>query len=285
MIADVEIVKPGLSTTIQDEGRFGFSKYGVPKSGAMDQVSFGFANLILGNPKNSACIEWTIQPPVLKFHEETTIVLTGGETDAFLNDKKIEMYREIRVLKNDILKVNFCKKGIYGYVGIKGGFFSEEVLCSRSFYKSITPRFRLDKNDKIPYQSSSDYRDHFSTISPPLFLGNSNELEVYKGPEFDMLNDAQKSKVLESVFTISNTINRMAIQLEEKIPNILSSIITSPVLPGTIQLTPSGSLIVLMRDCQTTGGYPRVLQLTETAINHIAQKRMKEKCSFKLIEF
>ncbi|PKV51997.1 biotin-dependent carboxylase-like uncharacterized protein [Aquimarina sp. MAR_2010_214] len=285
MIADVEIVKPGLFTTIQDEGRFGFSKYGVPKSGAMDQVAFGFANLILGNAKNDACIEWTIQPPVLKFSEATTIVLTGGETDAFLNDQKIEMYREIKVLKNDILKLNSCKKGMYGYVGIKNGFLSKEVLRSRSFYKSITPQFRLGKNDKIPYQSSANYKGHFSTISPPLFLENSNALEVYKGPEFDMLNEEQKSKVLESIFTISNTINRMAIQLEEKISNTLPSIITSPVLPGTIQLTPSGNLIVLMRDCQTTGGYPRILQLTETAINHIAQKRMKEKCAFKLIEF
>jgi biotin-dependent carboxylase-like uncharacterized protein len=285
MITNVEIIKPGLFTTIQDKGRFGFSKYGVPKSGAMDQVAFGFANLILGNAKNSACIEWTIQPPVLKFHDTTTIVLTGGETDAFLNNKKIEMYREIKVLKNDILKINFCKKGVYGYVGIKNGFLSEEVLHSRSFYKLITSRFRLDKGDKILYQSSSNYKDHFSTISPPLFLENSHALKAYKGSEFDMLNEDQKSKILATVFTISNTINRMAIQLEEKIPNTLPSIITSPVLPGTIQLTPSGSLIVLMRDCQTTGGYPRVLQLTETAINHIAQKRMKEKCSFRLIEF
>ncbi|WP_438424289.1 biotin-dependent carboxyltransferase family protein [Aquimarina macrocephali] len=285
MIGNVEIVKPGLFTTIQDEGRFGFSKYGVPKSGAMDQVSFGFANLILGNAKNAACIEWTIQPPVLKFGETTTIVLTGGETDAFLNDQKIEMYREVKVLKDDILKINFCKKGMYGYVGIKDGFLSDEVLHSRSFYKSITPQFRLNKNDKISYQSGSDYTDHFSAISPPLFLENSNTLEVYKGPEFDMLNEGQKSRLFDSFFTISNTINRMAIQLEEKISNTLPSIITSPVLPGTIQLTPSGSLIVLMRDCQTTGGYPRVLQLTETSINHIAQKRMKEKCSFGLIEF
>ena len=108
---------------------------------------------------------------------------------------------------------------------------------------------------------------------------------MYKGPEFDALNEDQKSKVLDAFFTISNTINRMAIQLEEKIANTLPSIITSPVLPGTIQLTPSGKLIVLMRDCQTTGGYPRVLQLSENSINHIAQKRMKEKCGFKLIEF
>ena len=134
MIGGVEILKPGLFTTIQDEGRFGFSKYGVPKSGAMDQVSFGFANLIVGNEKNAACIEWTIQPPVLKFHEATIIVLTGGQTDAFLNDKKMEMYREIQVFKNDILKINFCKKGVYGYVGIKNGFLSEKVLHSRSFY-------------------------------------------------------------------------------------------------------------------------------------------------------
>ena len=76
----------------------------------------------------------------------------------------------------------------------------------------------------------------------------------------------------------------MAYQLSPLFDNDLKSILTGPVLPGTVQLTPSGKLIVLMRDCQTTGGYPRVLQLTESAINLLSQKKEKDKIVFKLVE-
>lgn len=283
MIGKAKIIKAGLFTTIQDEGRFGFSKFGVPRSGAMDKLSFGLANSLLGNSKNAACIEWAFQPPILQFLESTEIVLTGAEADPFLNDVKIDMYRKISIAKNDILKFNFCKNGIYGYVGISNGFSTSLVLKSRSFYKSITSSYRLENETILSYQKSNIHDNQLSNISVPSLFDNTKELEVYKGPEFELLSKDQQSFLLDNSFTISGTINRMAIQLEEKLDNDLPSILTSPVLPGTVQLTPSGILIVLMRDCQTTGGYPRVLQLSEMSINRIAQKRMKEKCDFKLI--
>ncbi len=282
MIGKVKILKAGFFTTIQDEGRFGFSKYGVPRSGAMDKLSFEFANSLLGNDKNAACIEWTFQPPVLQFLEHTEIVLTGAEVDAFLNDVKIDMYKKITITKNDILKFSFCRKGVYGYVGIKNGFTTPLVLKSRSFYKSITSCFRLENKTILPYQKSDTQDSPLSNVSVPVLFDNTKELEVYKGPEFDLLSKEQQSFLLNTSFVISNTINRMAIQLEGKLYNDLLSMLTSPVLPGTVQLTPSGTLIVLMRDCQTTGGYPRILQLSEMSINQIAQKRMKDKCRFKL---
>ena len=87
-----------------------------------------------------------------------------------------------------------------------------------------------------------------------------------------MLNDIQKEQIKNQVFTISNLNNRMGYQLKEPIKNYLTQLLTSAVLPGTVQLTPSGKLIVLMRDCQVTGGYPRILQLSRNAINVLAQK-------------
>ncbi|WP_109436512.1 biotin-dependent carboxyltransferase family protein [Aquimarina sp. AU119] len=283
MTGGVKILKAGFFTTIQDGGRFGFSKYGVPRSGAMDKLSYGLANSLLGNDKNSACIEWTFQPPVLHFFENTEIVLTGAEADAFLNDLKIDMYKKIRIVKDDILKFKSCRKGVYGYVGISKGFSTPMILKSKSFYKSITSDYRLENDAILPYKINNIFERQLSTISIPILFDSTQKLEVYKGPEFDHLSKDQQSFLFDNSFTISNTINRMAIQLEEKLYNDLPSMLTSPVLPGTVQLTPSGTLIILMRDCQTTGGYPRVLQLSEMSINIIAQKRMKERCSFKLI--
>jgi len=101
-----------------------------------------------------------------------------------------------------------------------------------------------------------------------------------KGPEFNLLSDAQQKILTKNLFTISNDNNRTGYRLEEQVKNNLDSILTSGVLPGTVQLTPSGVLIVLMRDCQVTGGYPRVLQLTESAINQMAQKTTHDTFQF-----
>ncbi len=285
MMGKVKIIKPGFFTTVQDKGRFGFSKYGVPKSGAMDQLSFDMANSLLGNDQNAACIEWTMQPPVLQFSEPTAVSLTGAFTTAFLNGNTVEMCRRILVHPGDVLKMNYCKKGVYGYVGIKSGFLTPEVLNSRSFYTSITDQQLLKKNTEVPYASFDTFEKQFSSLSMNFSIDTSSLLRAYKGPEFGQLTGEQKKMLQNADFTISNTRNRMAIQLNERVLNNLSPIITAPVLPGTVQLTPSGQLIVLMRDSQTTGGYPRVLQLTDTAINSIAQKQTGQKLSFNVINF
>ncbi len=283
MTANVKILKPGLLTTIQDRGRLGYAQYGVPQSGAMDQLSYKFANSLLGNQSNAACIEWTFQPPVLQFSEPTEVVLTGANASAFLNGSKVHSYRRIQVQRNNVLKMDFCKTGVYGYIAIKGGFLSPTALSSKSFYKSVTPQHILIKNDMIPYTAVTTFENHFSNIVVNQSIESDQELEVFRGAEFDLLSDQQKTFITNHQFTISNTINRMAIRLEEKLHNQIPSMLTGPVLPGTVQLTPSGVLVILMRDCQTTGGYPRILQLSESAMDQIAQKRMKQRCSFRLI--
>ncbi len=283
MIGNIKVLQTNFFATIQDQGRFGFSKYGVPKSGAMDQISLAIANLLLNNDENAACIEFAFQDLVLKFSEATIIVLTGAYVDAFLNKKKVKMYRRISVQKNDVLAVYNYRKGVYGYVGIVGGFLSPLVLNSRSYYKTITASFYLKKNNKLIYNGRGEYKEQlFSTISESLFFRDYETLKVYPGPEFFLLSEEQQVILSDSYFTISKNYNRMAIVLEEHLTNTFASMLTGPVLPGTVQLTPSGSLIVLMRDCQTTGGYPRILQLSEPAINHIAQKQVGDRFRFKL---
>ena len=114
---------------------------------------------------------------------------------------------------------------------------------------------------------------------------NVKELEVSKGPEYDLLDSVSQQNITKQLFTISSLNNRMAYQLEEKIVHRLPEIWTSPVLPGTVQLTPIGTLIILMRDAQVTDGYPRVLQLSNSALNIVAQKRKKDILDFTLKSF
>ncbi|MBQ4805293.1 biotin-dependent carboxyltransferase family protein [Aquimarina sp. MMG015] len=284
MKGKVELLSSGMYTTIQDGGRFGYSKYGVPKSGAMDLLSFFLANAILNNDENSAVIEWTVVPPVLKFHGDTIVSITGVICDPYLNDVRCKMNSQIKIVNGDVLKFKNVRNGVYGYVGIFSGFLSEFVLGSRSQYNQITKFSRLFKNDMIAYDRISRFSTSNSLISNTVFWNELDSLHVYKGPEFDMLSETQKDILLNHDFTISDIRNRMAISLEESLENDLSSMLSSPVLPGTVQLTPSGRLIVLMRDCQTTGGYPRILQLTKESINVIAQKRTGDQMCFTIVD-
>ncbi|WP_299222292.1 biotin-dependent carboxyltransferase family protein [uncultured Aquimarina sp.] len=282
MIGSLEVISSGLYTTIQDGGRQGFSEFGVPRSGVMDRQSFFLANAILNNDENCAVIEWTMIPPVLKFYENTIISITGAVCIPFLNNEEKKMNCQLQIKKGDVLKLKNITNGVCGFVGIKFGFQSEVVLKSRSQYKMITASSRLQKNDVIPYKKRVDFSTRYTSVNQSVFWNKSKVIHAFEGPDFDLLSERQQSDLLHMDFTISRDRNRMAIPLDELLENDLDSMLTSPVLPGTVQLTPSGQLIILMRDCQTTGGYPRVLQLTKDAINSIAQKRMGEQIKFEL---
>jgi allophanate hydrolase subunit 2 len=194
------------------------------------------------------------------------------------------MNSRIRVSKNDILSFGKINFGVRCYLSVKDGFKTKNVLKSNSFYQNITEDYIIRKNeilliDKVENRLKSTntsikvLKSHFET----------KEIKCFKGPEYDLLEDHQKEQLINQLFTISNDNNRMGYRLNETIQNNLSSILTSAVLPGTVQLTPSGKLIVLMKDCQVTGGYPRVLQLTEKAIAILSQKTTHNRLKFILI--
>ena len=140
----------------------------------------------------------------------------------------------------------------------------------------------MKDGDEIPFDETLIFEAPISEVK----IKNHFEhdyLEVNKGPEYDMLTDKQLESLFAKSFTISKANNRMAYQLSELIDGHNSSMLTSGTLPGTVQLTPAGRLIILMKDGQTTGGYPRILQLTEEAICTLAQKKFGDELTFKLL--
>jgi biotin-dependent carboxylase-like uncharacterized protein len=278
----IEILKTGMYDSIQDFGRMGYQEFGVPMSGVMDRYSATLANSILGNPSHTAVLESTIVGPHLKFNHETAICISGADMNAKLNDLELRTNAVYRVKQGDVLKLGKCNYGCRGYLAVLGGFQTEEQIGSLSMYKGITANYRLVKGDVLPILKTSNYAGNsFSSIKIDKNHFEDYELEVFNGPEFEKLDDNQQQKLFNTAFSISKDSNRMAYQFNEPLENSLQPIITSLVLPGTIQLTPSGQLIVLMRDCQTTGGYPRVLQLTENAINRLSQRVFGSKITFK----
>ncbi|WP_299122554.1 biotin-dependent carboxyltransferase family protein [uncultured Winogradskyella sp.] len=269
----IKVLKSGFYSNIQDQGRFGYRNYGVPISGAMDLYSCEFANALLGNSKRCATLEITMVGPKLQFLKPTSIAISGAHMKPKLNDVPIEVNSVIAIESNDILSFGRLDKGFRSYLAVKGGFITEQVFKSRSMFNNITKTKYLSIDDSIGYLDvNREFKNSNAHVKFDNSILDSNNLEVYKGPEFERLSSDQKNRLFHSELKVSKLNNRMAYQLEPLLENTLMPILTAPVLPGTIQLTPKGQLIVLMRDCQTTGGYPRILQLTEKAINVLSQK-------------
>jgi len=280
----IKVVSSGFYTTIQDLGRFGFGDIGVPVSGAMDLYSATLANHILGNKDSDAVLEITLGKCKLRFDVESIVCVSGADLSPKLNGKSIKQNLAIIVHKNDILTFDKPVYGVRCYLAIKGGFQTKIVLNSRSFYKGITDSYILKKNDILPIHTIvSEIKKSFSSVKIDKDHFTTTSIEVYTAPEYELLDKIQREKLSKTLFTISNENNRMGYRLEEPIENELESMLTSAVLPGTVQLTPSGKLIVLMRDCQVTGGYHRILQLTDDAINKLAQKTTNHTFRFKII--
>ena len=273
MSKTISIIKAGFYTSVQDSGRTGFAHLGVPESGAMDMASFYLANLLLNNLPDAAMLECTLVGPSILFSSETHFVITGGNAQASIDGKAVTQGVPTLAKPSQLLVLSKITDGSRCYLAFAGGLQTEIALNSRSWYARITMYTKLSKRMSLPL-GNSDYGTpkgaHLRPLPASLCPEGSSKIEVYKGPEFSLLSEKQQAS-LQQKFTVSNLWNRMAIQLLEIVPNSLEGIRTSPVLPGTVQLTPSGTLIVLARDCQTTGGYPRVLQVSESEMNIIGQ--------------
>ncbi len=278
----LKILKSGFYTTIQDKGRFGYRHIGVPVSGTMDQRASSLANAMLENQETDAVMEMTMTGPTLEFLSGTFISITGANLSPTLNGSAIETYSVYKIKEGDVLGFGKHIDGLRAYLAVKGGFLTDKILESRAFYKPITAADHLTSGMEVPYEEVLNYEPKISHIITTE-IDKIETLLVSKAPEFDILTEEQKEVLFQSSFTIAKENNRMAYQLEESIAPHQHAMLTSATLPGTVQITPGGKLIILMRDGQTTGGYPRVLQLSDEAINLLSQKAFGNKISLKLL--
>ncbi len=279
----IKVISSGIYTSIQDLGRKGFASMGIPLAGVMDSYAAKFSNLLLHNNENDAVVEITFGASKFEFLEDTVICISGADFSPQLNSEDISMNSLLKVKKGSVLTFGKRKYGVRSYLAIKGGFVAETVLKSKSYSKGITEKVVLKKGDIIfSNTNTSTVNINNAKVRFQKKYLETKTLEVSTGPEYELLLEKQRTSLKNNMFTISSSNSRMGYILEEKLENDFLSMYSSGVLPGTIQLTPSGKLIILMRDCQVTGGYPRVLQLSEQAINTLAQKTTGEKIQFKI---
>jgi len=279
----IKVISAGILSSIQDVGRYGYRDSGVPISGSMDAYAAQLANRLLGNHQDAALLEITLIGPVLEFREPTAIAITGAGFTPTINNREIPLNTRIWIEKGDELRFGLAAYGLRGYLGVMGGFATEVVLGSRSQYTGITKSTSLKKGDLLPILSSDKVgKITTASVKERMEHFNSKELICYKGPEFELLPKHIQKLLETQVLEVSSKSNRMAYLLTGLEKASAEEIISAAVQPGTVQLTPSGQCIVLMRDAQTTGGYARILQLSERAMHRLSQRRGGDHVQFRI---
>ncbi|MEB2779102.1 biotin-dependent carboxyltransferase family protein [Algoriphagus sp. C2-6-M1] len=289
MIRDIgylKILKTGPGTSIQAGARMGFAHYGVPLSGALDVRSFMWVNHLLKNKESDAVLE-ICQPGLSIIADAPTLIcLAGANAAIHLNGKAIASHGILKIRENDQLEIGVFHQGSVLYLGIKDGFQSQKIMDSRSWYAGITSNDFAKKGDQIPYFTTQELPiNTASKVKWEFSWAQKKIIDVYYGPEWELV-DVKSQELIESMdFTVADLKNRMAIQMTELLPNSLPEMPTAPVFPGTVQLTSGGKLIILMKDAQVTGGYARILQVSQEGLSILAQKKPHQKISFRLKKF
>jgi antagonist of KipI len=272
-----EIIKAGMMTSIQDLGRKGLAYFAIPTSGVMDKSAARIALLILHKNENSPLLECTSSAPEIKFNDETRIVITGADFNWKLNNDPINRNSILSVKKNDILKGNFSKDGLRGYIALGGDLEIEKVYDSFSTYTNAKlGGFQgrlLRKGDILKWKNTN-------------FVFSKNKIiPIKKGPEFNLLSEESMELLTSNIYKIGIDSNRMGVRLEgKKLNNTNFQLENSvPVLPGFIQLPPSGLPIIVLQDGQTTGGYPRIAYIQDQYLSELNQIPLGGGFQFQLV--
>ncbi len=278
----IEFTKPGMYTSIQDAGRLGLAYYGIPRSGAMDYGALRMANMLVGNAKDSPCFEFTIQGGEIEFGENAIIGMTGADMQWMLNGEEAGRYQTIEVKTGDILKGGYSISGVRGYLAIQGKLDCAHVYNSHSSYAyAKLGNAPIKKGDAFEIKHEGPLNKtflslmHFSDYDAAL-------IKCIKGPEYDALAEYSSKQFQDMTFKISAQSNRMGARLEcEKLEwkkDFMTK--TSCLVPGMIQLPPSGNPIVILQDGQTTGGYPRIALIEEEELWKFNQIRFGKEFKF-----
>ncbi|KMY52052.1 biotin-dependent carboxyltransferase family protein [Peribacillus loiseleuriae] len=304
----IKIIKPGLLTTVQDLGRYGFQKYGIIASGAMDQLSHRIANLLVGNDESKPALEITLIGPVIEFTETALISLAGGNLSPKINGCAIDLWRPTLVSKGSTLSFGPCKTGCRAYLAIAGSFQITTVMGSDSTYlRAGIGGFKgraLKAGDVLRSEPMSkcstrifqrlskrlaerDYIEATWMADPILsscYMGKP-PIRVIKGRQYHWFTEESKQDFFQKEFMVTSQSDRMGYRLKGE-PLALATaeeMVSEAVGNGSIQVPAEGNPIVLLADRQTTGGYPKIAQIATVDLPIIAQAKPGDKLQFKLI--
>ncbi len=283
----VEILRPGIHSSIQDLRRIGFKKYGIPQSGPMDEYSHILTNWLLNKDINSETIEITYYGPKIRINFDTKIAIFGSNCDAYLNDKKIEIGISISIKNGDIIDIKNCIDGNRVYLGFSADMKLKKIFNSFSTYEKINiggiSGQKLSNNDIIYFKN---IKSPSTKKIPSSFINRYDQtkiIRIIEGIHFDKIQN--NLTLIDNQFQISSNSDRMGLRLlNNKIKlNNYNEIDSTVVTKGTIQVPRDGNPIILMSDSQSTGGYPIIGNVCKIDISKITQIKPNKRVKFKII--
>lgn len=303
----IRILRPGLLTTIQDTGRFGYQQQGVIVSGAMDAFALRIANLLVGNAEDEAALEITLMGPSLRFEADLLISICGGNLSPAVDGNPVPLWRPVYVRSGTTLEFGACRTGARAYLAVSGGFDVPIVMRSRSTYlRAGIGGFEgraLQEGDVlragVPSAPATLYMTRLAgrTGSCPFhaadwFVGGellpvyapNPSIRVIRGHEFGRFAAESQALFLSGGYQVTPQSDRMGYRLKGPVLKLKESeegeMLSEAVSFGTVQVPSDGNPIILMADCQTIGGYPKIAQVATVDLPVLAQVKPGETIRF-----
>jgi biotin-dependent carboxylase-like uncharacterized protein len=294
MTAALRVVSPGLMTTLQDLGRPGFQRLGIPVSGALDPISLRAANAIVGNAAATAALEIAYQGPVLAVEADSVRVALAGVTapvdilDESGAAQRVPPLTSVQLRRGERLRVGALSGGAVAYLAVEGGFAVEPVLGSRSTYaRGGIGGFggrAIAAGDVLPLCNGAA-AEREERMLPSLDLTRPARFRIVLGPQDDYFKEAAIRTLLEASYTVSPATDRMGMRLEGPLLEHAKgfNIVSDGIGPGAIQVPGNGLPIVLLADRQTTGGYPKVAAVISADLPALGQLTPGAKVAFQAV--
>ncbi|MBE1441639.1 biotin-dependent carboxyltransferase family protein [Paenibacillus sp. OAS669] len=305
----IEVLHPGMLTTVQDEGRFGLRGVGVVTSGAMDRFALQAANLLVGNERGAATLEMTLTGATLVFHDDALVALCGADMDARADEgPPLPGWRPVLVRRGTVLRFGRALRGARACLAVAGGIAVPAVLGSRSTHvpsrlggfagRALQPGDRLQAG--TPSAAALALVARLAAAAPEAPIApaawaiapsarppyaEQPAVRVTRGREAEAMTGGSLHSFFTTPYSITPQSDRMGYRLagarlEEAEPR---EMISEAVTMGTVQVPPGGQPIVLMADAQTTGGYPRIAQVAAADLPLLAQLKPGETVRFREI--
>lgn len=284
-----KVIKPGMLALLQDLGRHGYQHLGITTGGPMDELAFRWGNALLDNDSNATQVEITFGMFSLEAQANTSIAITGADLGATLNGNGLMPWQTYPIRKGDVLEFHQPRFGLRAYLAVKGGFLIKPILGSaatvmREKLGGLTGQGdKLAQGDLLPY---TDTQHHHPRHVPRLALPNYEQVEIdmVTGYQFKHFSGLDRARFFSNTYTLSQHCDRMGYRLEgEAVGQDQPGIISEGIAYGAIQVPSDGQPIVLLRDRQTIGGYPKVGCVTSFAGALLSQKKPGESIAFRYL--
>jgi biotin-dependent carboxylase-like uncharacterized protein len=286
----IRVIEPGPQTTVQDGGRRGQLRYGIPPSGPVDARSFSLGNRLVGNADGAAGLEFTLIGPRLRAETSCTIAVTGAESPVTVNDAPAAAWTTLTLAAGDVVRIGPARSGVRGYVAFAGGIEVPAVLGSRATYLrgrlgGLEGR-ALRRDDVLRLGAAGPVRRRAMAARAIPDWRAEPVLRVVLGPQADRFTDEGVAAFLAGAYEVLPQSDRMGARLSgPRITHARGHDIISDGIPlGAVQVPGDGQPIVLLVDRQSTGGYTKIATVCSFDIPRVGQAKPGQRVRFSAVD-